>query len=72
MRVAVDEINAFLLTHQMLIYLVVFDQAATKLGMNLYPDLEAYVDHNYVQEMRCSLDGWDKEIRDDYLNRKKQ
>lgn len=52
MRIAVDEINAFLLTRNMLIYLVVFDTTSTKLGMNLYPDLEAYIDHNYVCEKR--------------------
>ena len=48
MRIAVDEINAFLLKHEMLIYLVVFDPKATQLGLKLYPDLEAYIDHNYV------------------------
>lgn len=52
MRVAVDEINAFLLKHEMLIYLVVFDTKATQLGLNLYPDLEAYIDHNYVCDKR--------------------
>ena len=36
----------------MLVYLVVFDTAATKLGLNLYPDLEAYIDHNYVCDKR--------------------
>lgn len=52
MRIAVDEINTFLLTKNMLIYLVVFDTTSTKLGMNLYPDLEAYIDHNYVCDKR--------------------
>ena len=52
MRIAVDEINAFLLKHEMLIYLVVFDTEATRLGLNLYPDLEAYIDHNYVCHKR--------------------
>lgn len=52
MRIAVDEINAFLLARNMLIYLVVFDTVSTKLGMNLYPDLEAYIDHNYVCDKR--------------------
>ncbi len=52
MRIAVDEINAFLLSHDMLIYLVVFDTRATQLGFNLYPDLEAYIDHNYVCDKR--------------------
>ena len=48
MRIALDEINAFLMNQDMLVYLVVFDTVATKLGLNLYPDLEAYIDHNYV------------------------
>lgn len=52
MRIAVDEINAFLLKNEMMIYLVVFDTEATKLGKNLYPDLEAYIDHNYVCDKR--------------------
>ena len=52
MRIALDEINAFLLSHEMLIYLVVFDSRATQLGLSLYPDLEEYIDHNYVCEKR--------------------
>ncbi len=52
MRIALDEINAFLMKQDMLVYLVVFDTAATKLGLNLYPDLEAYIDHNYVCKKR--------------------
>ena len=52
MRIALDEINAFLMKQDMLVYLVVFDTAATKLGFNLYPDLEAYIDHNYVCDKR--------------------
>lgn len=52
MRIAVDEINAFLLGHEMLIYLVVFDTTSTRLGLNLYPDLETYIDHNYVCDKR--------------------
>ena len=50
MRIALDEINAFLLTRDMMVYLVVFDEMATGLGRNLYPDLEAYIDRHYVEE----------------------
>ena len=50
MRIAVDEIHAFLLENEMMIYLVVFDDKATGLGEKLYPDLETYIDHNYVEE----------------------
>ena len=49
-RIAVDEINGFLLNHEMLVFLVVFDEKASQMGKNLYPDLEAYIDRNYVQK----------------------
>lgn len=52
MRIALDEINAFLMRHDMLVYLVVFGTNSTRLGLNLYPELEAYIDHNYVCEKR--------------------
>ncbi len=52
MRIAVDEINSFLLKDDMDICLVVFDSTATELGERIYPDLEAYIDRNYVKEKR--------------------
>ena len=50
LRIALDEINAFLLGNEMEIYLVVFGEDTTALGTKLYPDLEAYIDRNYVEE----------------------
>ncbi len=50
MRIALDEINAFLMKHEMLIYLVVFDPEATRLGRNIDPALEEYIDRHYVEE----------------------
>ncbi|MGN1037940.1 MAG: hypothetical protein ACI4P0_00930 [Mailhella sp.] len=35
--------------NDMLIYLVVFDNRATALGEKIYPDLEEYIDQNYVK-----------------------
>lgn len=61
MRVAVDEIHAFLLQHEMLVYLVVFDTKSTELGLKLTPALEAYIDHNYVCDQR------EKEYGDRYF-----
>ena len=52
LRVAADESNAFLLKHEMQIYLVVFDEKSTELALRLNPSLEAYIDHNYVCEQR--------------------
>lgn len=50
MRIAVDEINAFLLGTEMLIYMVVFDETTTELGRHLHPALESYIDSHYVEE----------------------
>ncbi|MCR4642983.1 MAG: macro domain-containing protein, partial [Lachnospiraceae bacterium] len=50
MRIAVDEINAFLLKDEMEIYLVVFGDGDKELGRKLYPDLEEYIDRKYVSE----------------------
>ena len=52
MRIAFDEIQTFLCDDEMDIYLVVFDSKATKIGEHIFPDLEAYIDHNYVCEKR--------------------
>lgn len=50
MRIAVDEINSFLLSNDMTIYIVVFDEKATKMGGNIYPGLKEYIDQHYVDE----------------------
>ena len=50
MRIAVDEINAFLLSNDMDVYLVVFGDGDKALGQKLYPDLEEYIDRTYVTE----------------------
>lgn len=48
LRIAIDEIYDFLFDDEMDIYLVVFDDKSVRLGEKLYPDLEAYIDQNYV------------------------
>ncbi len=50
MRIAVDEIHAFLLKNEMQVYLVVFDDKAVSLGKKIYPGLEAFIDQNYAEE----------------------
>ncbi|MCR4690398.1 MAG: macro domain-containing protein [Lachnospiraceae bacterium] len=54
MRIAADEIHAFLLRHEMEIILVVFDEESTRLGQRIAPDLEAYIDRNFVEDMLAS------------------
>lgn len=50
LRIAVDEINAFLLHSDISVYLVVYDEVSTNLGKRIYPDLESYINQNYVDE----------------------
>ena len=50
LRIAVDEINAFLLQHEMRVFLVVFGEESVALGKKIAPHLEAYIDSHYVEE----------------------
>lgn len=52
MRIALDEINAFLADYHsdMLVYIVVYDEKSTMISKNIYPDLESYIDDNYIDE----------------------
>lgn len=50
LRIALDEICAFLLDHKMEVYVVVFDETSSYIGAKVYPDLEAYIDRHYVEE----------------------
>lgn len=49
LRIAVDEINAFLLANEMEIYLVVYDEASTKISKKLTAQINEYIDDNYVE-----------------------
>ncbi len=47
-RVAVDTITEYLLTSEMLVYLVIFDKGAYQISEKLYGDIAAYIDDTYV------------------------
>ncbi len=50
LRVALDEINRFLLKENMEVYIVVFDPESTTLSAKISTKLEEYIDENYVEE----------------------
>ena len=52
LRIAMDEINSFLLSNEMDIYIVVFDTVSTELAEKLHPQIEAFIDHDYVCKKR--------------------
>ena len=50
LRIAADSIGAFLLQHDMTVYLTVFDTESFALGSRLFADIRQYIDDNYVSE----------------------
>ena len=49
LKVAVDTIGEFLLSHDMTVYLVIFDRVAYTIGGKLFADVAAYIDDRYVE-----------------------
>lgn len=49
LRVAVDAITSFLIEHDMLVYIVVFDKASFQISEKLFSDIAAYIDDKYVE-----------------------
>lgn len=48
LRVAVDIIASFLIEHDMLVYIVVFDKTAFQISEKLFTDITSYIDDKYV------------------------
>jgi len=48
LRVAVDVITSFLLSHEMLVYLVVFDKSSFQISEKLFADIVSFIDDKYV------------------------
>lgn len=50
LQVAIREIGAFLLAHDMQVYLVVFNREAFQLSEKLFSSVQSFIDENYVAE----------------------
>lgn len=48
LKVAVDTIMSFLIEHDMLVYIVVFDKSAFQISEKLFADIASYIDDKYV------------------------
>ena len=55
LRIAVEQIRKFLLDHEMMVYLVIFDRKAYEISDKLYSDIATYIDDQYVDEHSDSL-----------------
>lgn len=52
LKIAVAAIAEFLLEHEMLVYLVIFDKKAFAFSEKLFADINKYIDDHYVDEHR--------------------
>ena len=64
LRIAMEEINLFLLNNSLDVYVVVFDREATAIASRLQPELQNYIDENYVEEVRHKEYGTSPIMRD--------
>lgn len=62
LRVAVDVISSFLVEHDMLVYIVVFDKSAFQISEKLFADIASFIDDKYVDTHfefnRTRSDAW--------------
>lgn len=47
-KIAVDTITDFIMQHDMLVYIVVFEKGAISISQKVYTDVKEYIDDNYV------------------------
>lgn len=50
LQIAVDEITAFLIGSDMLVYVVIFDKSSYQISEKLFSDVASYIDDKYVDE----------------------
>lgn len=50
MKVAISAISDFLMEHEMLVYMVLYDSESLAISQKLFASIEEYIDDNYVDE----------------------
>ena len=50
LRLAMDAIGGFLLDHEMLVYVTVYDKEATAISLQLFADVQMFIDDTYVDK----------------------
>lgn len=55
LQIAVSTISSFLLKHDMLVYLVVFDKKSFGLSKKLFTSIREYIDEYYVEEVESTF-----------------
>ncbi len=75
LQIAINAFSAFLMEHEMQIYLVVFSRSAFELSEKLFHSVESYIDENYIldktlDEYGIENKGTDREAEFKQLRRK--
>ena len=60
LQIAISAFSQFLLDHEMMIYLVVFDRSAHKLSEKLFHNIASYIDDHYVEAWEKATYGVEK------------
>jgi O-acetyl-ADP-ribose deacetylase (regulator of RNase III)/transcriptional regulator with XRE-family HTH domain len=63
LQIAVSNISSFLLHHDMLVYLVVFDKKSFSLSKKLFTSIHQYIDEHYVEEVESTFNRIGREER---------
>lgn len=63
LQIAISAFSAFLLEHEMQIYLVVFDRTSFKLSEKLFQSVASYIDEHYVDECEVAAYGAGENLR---------
>lgn len=48
-KVAIDVISTFLLEHELMVYIVIFDKLAYQISEKLFANIQSYIDDHYVE-----------------------
>ena len=63
LKVAMSVISEYLMTHELTIFLVVYDKKAFVLSEKLFSSVQEYIDDNYIEDKAIYSQSRDKEIR---------
>lgn len=63
LQIAISTIGSFLLNHDILVYLVVFDKKAFGLSTKLFTSIHQYIDEHYVEVVESKFRRMESEIR---------
>lgn len=69
MEVAADTIRQFLNSHDMVVYLALFDKQALDLGRSIFQDIQTFIDEKYVEDRAPWLEGRRKRAEDIHSRR---